>query len=257
MSRPGGTCVKGGQAAEMESNKRILLGVDVSFSTPTQHALRIVSELLKQSTSDVHLVLLHVIPVPYASPFSWGTSFETIRRFSPATQQLLLAERVLWKARTAFQQWGIAPERIAWMQRVGTPADEIVKAARELGVDRIVIGSRGNTLAQRIRRVLVGSTSRRVVRLAPCPVMLVVPPDESRARSLVAWYKEAVKRSLHEHPETLLAFTACDVAQMFAPPKRTVGIKEVEAAALALEQLASDGLLCCHKIKGELRFLND
>ena len=41
------------------------------------------------------------------------------------------------------------------------------------------------------------------------------------------------------------------------PPERTVGIKEVEAAARALERLASDGLLCCHKIKGELRYLND
>jgi hypothetical protein len=143
------------------------------------------------------------------------------------------------------------------MQRVGTPADEIVKVARELSVDSIVIGSRGNTLAQKIRRVLMGSTSHRVVRLAPCPVTLVVPPGEPRVRSLVAWYKEAVKRSLYEHPGSLLVFTACDVAQLYAPPKRTVGSKEVEAATLALEQLASDGLLCCQKVKGELRYLND
>lgn len=73
----------------------------------------------------------------------------------------------------------------------------------------------------------------------------------------MAWYKEAVMQSLHEHPESLLVFTACDAAQMFAPPKKTVGSKEVEAAALALEQLASDGLLCCQKVKGELRYLND
>jgi Universal stress protein family len=140
---------------------------------------------------------------------------------------------------------------------VGRPADEIVKAARELGVDSIVIGSRGNTLAQRIRRMLIGSTSRRVLRLASCPVTLVVPPRKPSARNLVAWYKEAVMQSLYEHPESLLVFTACDAAQMFAPPKRTVGSKEVEAAALALEQLASDGLLCCQKVKGELRYLND
>jgi hypothetical protein len=73
----------------------------------------------------------------------------------------------------------------------------------------------------------------------------------------VAWYKAAVTRSLHEHPGALQVFKAYDVAQLFAPPKSTIGIKEVEAATLALEQLAGEGLLCCHKVKGELRYLND
>ena len=241
----------------MSMNKRILLGIDVNLSPPAQDALRIASELLAQSSPDVRLVLLHVIPVPNDPSFSWGGSIRAIRTFSPAPQQRLQAEHALWRARTALKQQGVAPERIVWLQRVGTPANEIVKAARELGVERIVIGSRGNTLAQRIRRFLLGSTSHRVVRLAPCPVTLVVLPAESRDRSLVGWYKEAVKRSLREHSGSLLVFTACDVAQLFVPPKRTVGCKELEAAALALEQLASDGLLCCQKVKGELRYLND
>lgn len=238
-------------------NRRLLLGVDAYLSPPTQLALRVASELLERSSQDVRLVLLHVIPVPYDPPLAWGKSIADVRPFSPATQQRLQAERALWRARTALQERGIAPERIEWLQRVGTPADEIVKAARELGVDRIVLGSRGNALAPRIRRVLVGSTSRRVMRLAPCPVTLVVLPRKPRAKNLVAWYKEAVTCSLQEHPGSLLVFTACDVAQMFTPPERTVGIKEVEAAARALERLASDGLLCCHKVKGELRYLND
>ena len=202
-------------------------------------------------------MVLHVIPVPYDPSFSLGMSVGTIRRFSPASQQRMQAERVLWRARTALQQGGIAPEQIVWLQRVGTPADEIVKAARELDVDCIVIGSRGNALAHKIRRMVVGSTSHRVMRLAPCPVTLVVPPGELRVRSLVNWYKEAVKRSLHERSGSLLVFTACDVAQRFAPPERTVGSTEVEAANRALEQLASDGLLCCQKVRGESRYLND
>jgi len=257
MGQPGDTRVRGGEAVEMDRNKRILLGVDASLSPPAQHALRIASELLEQSSPDVRLVLLHVIAVPYNPLFSWGTSIGDIPRFSPATQQRLQAERVLWRARRALQQRGIASERIVWLQRVGTPADEIVKAAMELDVDRIVIGTRGNALAQKIRRVLVGSISHRVMRLAPCTVMLVVPPGEPRVRNLVAWYKEAVKRSLREHPGSLVVFTTCEVAQRFAPPKRTVGSKEMEAAASALEQLASDGHLCCHKVKGELCYLND
>ncbi len=238
-------------------NKRILLGVDTSLSPPTQHALRVTSELLEQSSPDVRLVVLHVIPVPPDTLHPLRMSSGALRPFSPTSQQRLQAEHALWRARTALQQQGIAPERIEWLQRVGTPADEIVKAARELDVDSIVLGNRGYALAQRIRRMLVGSTSHRVLRLAPCPVMLVFPPRKPRVESLVAWYKEAVTRFLHEYPGSLQVFTACDVARMFAPPKGTVGSKEVEAAALALEQLASDGLLCRHKVKGELRYLND
>lgn len=241
----------------MSLNKRILLGVDVNLSPPTQHALRTVSDLLQQSTLNLQLVLLHVIPVPDDLSPAWGKSIGSIRPFAPITQQRLQAEHTLWKARTILQERGIASERIVWLQRVGNPADEIVKTARELGVDSIMIGNRGSSLAQRIRRLVVGSISRRVLQLAPCPVTLVVPPRKSRARNLVAWYKEAVTRSLHEHPGALLVFTACDVAQKFAPPKRIVGHKEVEAAAIALEQLASNGVLCYQKVKGELLYLND
>ena len=73
----------------------------------------------------------------------------------------------------------------------------------------------------------------------------------------MAWYKAAVTRSLSEHPGSLLVFTACEAAQRFAPPGRAVGSREVEAAARALEQLAQSGVLCCHRVKGELRYLND
>ena len=235
-------------------NKRILLGIDTDLSPSTQYALRITSELLEQSSPELRLILLHVIPVPFDTTPTWGKSMEAL---PPTTQQCLQAERALRRACTAVQQQGIAPGRIESLQRVGTPADEIVRAARELQVDFIVIGSRGNFLRQRIRRVLIGSTSRRVLKLAPCPIMVAVPPRAPRPRNLVAWYKEAVTGSLSEHQGSLIAFTAFEVAQVFAPPNRPIGSKEVEAAARALEELARSGLLCRHKVKGEVRYLND
>ena len=54
-----------------------------------------------------------------------------------------------------------------------------------------------------------------------------------------------------------MVFTACDVAQLFAPPNRTVGSREVDAATRALEELARSGVLCCHKVRGEVRYSND
>jgi nucleotide-binding universal stress UspA family protein len=55
----------------------------------------------------------------------------------------------------------------------GDPAMEIVRHAASLGVDLIVLGTHGRT---GVSRVLLGSVADRVMRAAPCPV-LVVPPS--------------------------------------------------------------------------------
>jgi uncharacterized protein YqgC (DUF456 family) len=59
------------------------------------------------------------------------------------------------------------------------------------------------------------------------------------------------------HADTLLIFTADEVAHLFAPPTRTAGGQEVEAASVALAQLAASGLLCCQRVNGQLRYMND
>jgi len=54
--------------------------------------------------------------------------------------------------------------------RVGHAPNEITKAAKELDVDLIVIGTHGYTSW---RHFCIGSTAERVVRTAPCPVLVV------------------------------------------------------------------------------------
>ena len=54
--------------------------------------------------------------------------------------------------------------------RHGSPFLEITEAARTLKVDLIVITTHGHT---GIKHVLMGSTAERVVRHAPCPVLVV------------------------------------------------------------------------------------
>lgn len=56
----------------------------------------------------------------------------------------------------------------------GDPADAIVRAARRRGSDLIVLG-RGR--AGLFRRAFVGSVARRVVRDAPCDVLVCRPPE--------------------------------------------------------------------------------
>ena len=54
--------------------------------------------------------------------------------------------------------------------RVGNPDEEIVQVANELEADLIVIGSHGY---RGIGRLLLGSNAERVVRYAPCAVLVV------------------------------------------------------------------------------------
>ena len=61
----------------------------------------------------------------------------------------------------------------------GTPFREIVDLAASQQVDLIVMGTHGRTGLQHI---LLGSVAERVVRLAPCPVM-VTREDASQAAS--------------------------------------------------------------------------
>jgi universal stress protein A len=54
--------------------------------------------------------------------------------------------------------------------RVGHAPNEITKAAKDLDVDLIIIATHGYTSW---RHLCIGSTAERVVRTAPCPVLVV------------------------------------------------------------------------------------
>jgi len=54
--------------------------------------------------------------------------------------------------------------------RVGHPAETLVRVAEEGGYDLIILGRRGLTPVQ---RWMLGSVSERVLRYAPCAVLVV------------------------------------------------------------------------------------
>jgi universal stress protein A len=54
--------------------------------------------------------------------------------------------------------------------RLGSAAQEIVAAAKELPADLLVVGTHGRT---GLTHLLLGSVAEHVVRHAPCPVMTV------------------------------------------------------------------------------------
>jgi nucleotide-binding universal stress UspA family protein len=63
-----------------------------------------------------------------------------------------------------------APGAVKIEVRVGRPYEEIVKYAKEMQIDLIIIATHGYT---GLKHVFLGSTTERVVRHAPCPVLVV------------------------------------------------------------------------------------
>jgi nucleotide-binding universal stress UspA family protein len=73
--------------------------------------------------------------------------------------------------------------------REGDPASEIVRYAVDTGTDLIVMGTHGRT---GLERLLMGSVAEKVMREAPCSVLVVKLP-----KGIPVTEKSAVKMALH------------------------------------------------------------
>jgi nucleotide-binding universal stress UspA family protein len=132
------------------------------FSASSQYAFRIAVDLARQYGAS--LLALHV-----ARPLSEELiSFGEAKKQQPSEYHRRLAE--VEREATAAGP-GVAVERLV---QDGEPAHVVARVARERGCDLIVIGSHGRT---GLERLLMGSTAEHIVRLAPCPVLVVKLPD--------------------------------------------------------------------------------
>lgn len=68
-----------------------------------------------------------------------------------------------------FDGWG---PKVHQRVRSGSPANEIIKAAKQYDAGLVVVAAGGRGLSD---SVLVGSTAQRVQHYAPCPVLVVRP----------------------------------------------------------------------------------
>ena len=75
-----------------------------------------------------------------------------------------------------FDGWG---PKVHQRVRSGSPANEIIKAAQQLGSGLVVVASGGRGISE---TVLVGSTAQRVQHYAPCPVLVVRPAPRRRTK---------------------------------------------------------------------------
>ncbi|GIX47410.1 MAG: universal stress protein [Candidatus Tectimicrobiota bacterium] len=150
------------------------------FSAPAQQALGYAFEEAKQHEAKV--TLLHVLPrqagdeVYYlkgtpAPPMSFDPDFGGPLPLPSSTPPALHRDRY---EEAMAQLRDLIPAELASRCEVrvtaGDPAEAIVRMARELAADLIVMGTHGRTGLQ---HVLLGSVAEKVVRHAPCPVLTI------------------------------------------------------------------------------------
>ncbi len=87
------------------------------------------------------------------------------------------AESAVATIASVFEGWG---PKVHQRIRSGSPANEIIKAAGQLGAGLVVVASGGRGLSD---VVLVGSTAQRVQHYAPCPVLVVRPAPKVKKRA--------------------------------------------------------------------------
>jgi len=144
---------------EARGIKSILVPVD--FSGPSRKALSFAASFAGKFGA--RLTVLNVVE-PVATP-------DFMQSFPLAMEDDEIMAGCKKELERAVKQAGIPPRLVEkTLVRFGRSFHEITEAARTLKVDLIIIATRGHT---GLKHALLGSTAERVVRHAPCPVLVV------------------------------------------------------------------------------------
>ena len=141
--------------------------VPTDFSEYSDRALRQALDIAKQYKAKVFL--LHVIHGEgYFATGDFAISTEIMQQINNTA--LAQAQESLDKQLYSFPQAKEVEEvEVATKVRQGVPYEEILKEAKEQGIDLIVIASLGRT---GIAKYLIGSVARNVLKGSKCPVLL-------------------------------------------------------------------------------------
>lgn len=142
--------------------KKILAPTD--FSENAAVAVRLAATVAAENAAELHVI--HVVgnsPLRHAVREGLLSSEDTHETVTQKVQDA--ADEKL-----AGEITRISPghELTAAVTLFGEPFREVVEYAEKHGIDLIVMGRRGETLAD----LVLGSTAERVIRHAPCPVLI-------------------------------------------------------------------------------------
>ena len=96
--------------------------------------------------------------------------------FTPGVEGQTIADREFWRKELESVRPTNSKIPVTHVFMEGDPAEEIVRYAGDAGIDVIVMGTHGRTGKE---RQLMGSVAERVMRDAPCSVLVVKMPRGS------------------------------------------------------------------------------
>lgn len=158
----------------MPSLRCIVAATD--FSAFSERVVQRAAQLAKKHQAELHL--MHVVrPLDLYPGLTMGPD-----EFGNQDEELLVTEqgRLETMATSLAGQLGI---RVLPVGRLGRAHTEIAAYAQEVSADLLAAGARGeNTLMD----LFLGSTVSRLLRVAPCPVLIVRNPAEDPYRRVLA-----------------------------------------------------------------------
>ena len=137
--------------------------VPTDFSEDSEQAARYAVELAKRFQAEVHCI--HVVDIP-ADLLSTSDYYMT----GPSEQFIDQIREESKKNLEAFAEKNLEGAQVRTAFLEGSPFVEIIRYARDQQIDLVVIATHGRTGLQ---HVLFGSVAEKVVRKAPCPVLVV------------------------------------------------------------------------------------
>jgi nucleotide-binding universal stress UspA family protein len=158
----------------MSASSKFTIVVAVDYSDTCALALeRAFAMAAEKGTAEVHAI--NVLPAyPSAMTQSVVTAFGDAEPFfNLAAEQLksYVAEKA-----TAFSslhpELDLTSTRIVAHQRLIAPAEQVAQLAADLEADLVIVGTHGR---RGVSRLILGSVAEGIVRLSPCPVLVMRP----------------------------------------------------------------------------------
>jgi len=158
----------------MSGFKKILVPVD--FSEHSIAAIEAAVEFAKVFDAKLYLLHCYQIQPGGISPYGIAVPFPNSADYFKKVHDV--ATQHLAECQQKYIPSGISVDARVMSE---APSEAIIDAAKEIGADLIVMGTRG---LSGFMHVMLGSVAERTVRRAPCAVMTVhAPKPESKPKS--------------------------------------------------------------------------
>lgn len=188
-----------------------LILVPTDFSAPSAQALRYGAALAERFSA--HLLVIYADP--FVLPVDYSISGAGV--FDLPRDEWVAAVRHQLQAFAKLNIAASVPYEVSVL--VDTPVEAILHLATETGANLIVMGTHGRS---GLRRLLLGSVTETVMRLAPVPVIVV--HERSRLESA------AMRRIVNVPRLTTEAAVALTLAGMLADARETQYVEVPEGA---------------------------